>query len=318
MPLPRKGGALLMPELPDITIYVECLQRRLRGIPIEAIRIAHPFVLRSFEPSADASCGCRVLDVCRLGKRIVLELSGDLFWVVHLMIAGRLRWGARGEKVPHRLGLAAFDFANGTLLLTEAGTTRRASLHLVRGRSGLDAFRRGGVEPLEVDRDGFIRSLRRENHTIKRALTDPDIVSGIGNAYSDEILHAARLSPVTRTQSLSDESLGRLHQVCKETLELWVRRLRSEAGDDFPKQVTAFHAEMAVHGRFGQPCPVCQTKVQRIRYASNECDYCPTCQTQGRLLADRGLSRLLHDDWPRSLEELEEHRMARRGTARST
>ncbi|HMA94382.1 MAG TPA: DNA-formamidopyrimidine glycosylase family protein [Polyangiaceae bacterium] len=302
-----------MPELPDITVYVECLQGRLRGHPIESVRILHPFVLRSFEPSAESSCGCRVLDVSRLGKRIVLELSGELFWVIHLMIAGRLRWLARGENVPRRLGLAAFDLPHGTLLLTEAGTTRRASLHLVRGRSGLDAFRRKGVEPLDVDRDRFMQSLRRENHTIKRALTDPDIVSGIGNAYSDEILHAAMLSPVARTQSLDDESLTRLHDACKRTLKLWVERLRREVGDGFPKQVTAFHAEMAVHGRFGQPCPVCQTKVQRIRYASNECDYCPTCQTGGRLLADRGLSRLLRDDWPRSLEELDEHLALRKG-----
>lgn len=300
----------VMPELPDVTVYVECLQERLVGKRLEAIRLVHPFVLRSFQPAAESSFGKVVLDVSRLGKRIVISLSGDRFWVIHLMIAGRLRWEPPGTKAPGRLGLAVFDFENGALMLTEAGTARRASIHLVQGQVELDTFRRTGVEVLEVSRDEFASSLRRENHTLKRALTDPDIVSGIGNAYSDEILHLARLSPLARTQSLDDEGCTRLYAACRSTLGTWLERLRLESHSGFPSHVTAFRPEMAVHGRFGQPCPTCETRVQRIRYASNECNYCPTCQTGGRLLADRGLSRLLGKDWPRSLEELDEHRAA--------
>lgn len=301
-----------MPELPDVTLYVDCLRARLQGQPIEAVRIAHPFVLRSYEPAVESSYGHKVVNVERLGKRIVVELSDELFWVIHLMIAGRLRWLATKAKIPGRLGLIAFDFPNGTLLLTEAGSQRRASVHLVAGRSSLDAFRRQGIEPLESNLEQFVASLRRENHTIKRALTDPDIISGIGNAYSDEILQRARLSPVIRTQSMDDAAYAKLYDACRSTLTEWIERLRHETKDGFPEGVTAFRPEMAVHGRYGKPCPDCGTQVQRIRYASNECNYCPTCQTQGRLLADRGLSRLLRGDWPRSLEELEEFRAARK------
>lgn len=301
-----------MPELPDVTVYVECLRERLVGKRLETMRLVHPFVLRSFEPSPESSFGKVVLEVSRLGKRIVISLTGNLFWVIHLMIAGRLRWERPAAKIPGKLGLAAFDFENGALIITEAGTARRASVHLVHGEAQLEVFRRAGVEVLEVSRDEFVSSLRRENHTLKRALADPDIVSGIGNAYSDEILHQARLSPVARTQSLDDESCTRLYTACRSTLWTWLERLRSESRSGFPSHVTAFRPEMAVHGRFGQPCPRCGTKVQRIRYANNECNYCPTCQTDGRLLADRGLSRLLGKDWPRSLEELDEHRAAQR------
>jgi formamidopyrimidine-DNA glycosylase len=301
-----------MPELPDVMLYVECLRARLQGRPVEAVRIAHPFVLRSFEPPVESSYGRSVVQVSRLGKRVVLGLSGEFFWIIHLMIAGRLRWLERNARIPARLGLLAIDFPNGTLLLTEAGSKRRASVHLVHGASELDAFRRDGVEPLEVDLARFASALRRENHTLKRALTDPDIVSGIGNAYSDEILHRARLSPLTRTATLDQPSCANLYVACRDTLTEWAERLRRETGDGFPEAVTAFRPEMAVHGRYGQPCPVCATSVQRIRYAANECNYCPRCQTGGRLLADRSLSRLLGRDWPRSLEELDEHRATRR------
>lgn len=301
-----------MPELPDVTVYVESLRERVLGQRLQSVRIAHPFVLRSFAIAADASVGKTVREVSRLGKRIVISLSDDLFWLIHLMIAGRLRWEPHDTKIPKKLGLAAFDFGSGTLLLTEAGTARRASLHLVRGEDELLPFRRDGVGVFEVDQSVFASSLRRENHTLKRALTDPDVIDGIGNAYSDEILHAARLSPVIRTQSLDDEGCARLYAACRKTLAFWIELLRAEASSGFPVKVTAFRPEMSVHGRFGQPCPVCGTKVQRIRYASNESNYCPTCQTGGRLLADRGLSRLLGKDWPRSLEELEERRAQRR------
>ncbi len=301
-----------MPELPDVTLYVECLRSRLQGQPIEAVRIAHPFVLRSYEPAVDTSYGHTVQHVTRLGKRIVFALTDELFWVIHLMIAGRLHWRPRRAKIPGRLGLLAFDFPVGTLLLTEAGSKRRASVHLVRGTSQLDALRRDGVEPLEIDLPRFTSALQRENHTLKRALTDPDVISGIGNAYSDEILHRAKLSPVARTQSLDAAAYARLYAACRSTLSEWLERLRSETGTAFPEGVTAFRAEMAVHGRYGLLCPACQTKVQRIRYASNECNYCPTCQTEGRLLADRGLSRLLRKDWPRSLEDLDELKNSRR------
>lgn len=304
-----------MPELPDVTLYVEALTERTLGEPLLDVRVLHPFVLRSYHPPARAAVGEKVTNVSRLGKRIVITLSGELHWVIHLMIAGRLRFLPVGGKIPRRLGLIAFDFPRGTLLLTEAGTKRRASVHLVSGTDGLAAFRRAGVEPLDIDEEGFASSLRRENHTLKRALTDPDIVSGIGNAYSDEILHRAMLSPLARTQSLDATAYSRLYLACKSTLTEWLERLRRGSGGGFPEKVTAFHAEMAVHGRFGLPCPVCGTKVQRIRHADNECNYCPSCQTGGRLLADRGLSRLLRDDWPRSLDELEEHLASRRVTA---
>ncbi|HEY5958787.1 MAG TPA: DNA-formamidopyrimidine glycosylase family protein [Polyangiaceae bacterium] len=303
-----------MPELPDIELYVEALSQRIVDCPLKSARIAHPFVLRSFEPKPEASFGQTVTRVFRMGKRIVIRMSNDHHWIIHLMIAGRLHWGKPNAPLAKRAGLFAIDFSSGTLSLTEAGTKRRASLHVLGNAEELAAFRRYGVEPLEVDAERFAASLRRESHTLKRALTDPDIVSGVGNAYSDEILHRARLSPMALTRTLDDEACQRLHAACQSTLAEWVSRLQAEAGGAFPERVTTFRPEMAVHGRYAEPCPVCGTKVQRIRYATNECNYCPTCQTQGRLLADRSLSRLLRKDWPRSLEELDEHRAARRSS----
>ena len=294
-----------MPELPDVVVYIEALERRLIGRRLEGVRLLSPFVLRSVEPPPGALDGRRVLAIRRMGKRIVLGFEDDLFLVIHLMIAGRLRWGAPGAGAPGRIGLAAFDFEEGTLLLTEAGSKRRASLHVVAG-SSLRGFERGGLEPLETDVAGFAERLRSENHTLKRALTDPRLFSGIGNAYSDEILHRARLSPLKLTSRLTDEEASRLHAATRAVLAEWTDRLRREAGDGFPGKVTAFREGMAVHGRYRQPCPECGTPVQRIRYAENETNYCPSCQTEGRLLADRGLSRLLKEDWPRSLEELDE------------
>ena len=294
-----------MPELPDVVVYIEALERRLIGRRLEGVRLLSPFVLRSVEPPPGALDGRRVLAIRRMGKRIVLGFEDDLFLVIHLMIAGRLRWGAPGAGAPGRIGLAAFDFEEGTLLLTEAGSKRRASLHVVAG-SSLTGFERGGLEPLETDVAGFAERLRSENHTLKRALTDPRLFSGIGNAYSDEILHRARLSPLKLTSRLTDEEASRLHAATRTVLTEWTDRLRREAGDGFPGKVTAFREGMAVHGRYRQPCPECGTPVQRIRYAENETNYCPSCQTEGRLLADRGLSRLLKEDWPRSLEELDE------------
>jgi len=294
-----------VPELPDVTVYVEALARRIGGERLEGVRLASPFLLRTVTPPLAEAAGRLVAGVHRLGKRIVVDLEGDLHLAVHLMIAGRLRWLARGAKVPRKLGLAAFDFTSGTLLLTEAGSKRRAALHVVDG-VGLAALDRGGLEPLETDLEGFAGALRRENHTLKRALTDPRLFSGIGNAYSDEILHRAGLSPVALTSRLSPEAVDRLHRAVREVLEEWTERLREEAGNRFPEKVTAFRDGMAVHGRYGQPCPACAAPVQRIRYADNETDYCARCQTGGRLLADRALSRLLKSDWPRSLEELEE------------
>ena len=294
-----------MPELPDVVVYIEALERRLIGRRLEGVRLLSPFVLRSVEPPPGALDGRRVLAIRRMGKRIVLGFEDDLFLVIHLMIAGRLRWAAPGAGAPGRIGLAAFDFEEGTLLLTEAGSKRRASLHVVAG-SSLTGFERGGLEPLETDADGFAERLRSENHTLKRALTDPRLFSGIGNAYSDEILHRARLSPLKLTSRLTDEEASRLHAATRTVLTEWTDRLRREAGDGFPGKVTAFREGMAVHGRYRQPCPECGTPVQRIRYAENETNYCPSCQTEGRLLADRGLSRLLKEDWPRSLEELDE------------
>ena len=297
-----------MPELPDVEVYVAGLEDRITGHELTRARLLRPFVLRSVTPPLDAAHGRRVQAVRRLGKRIVIALAGELFLVVHLMIAGRLRWRGRGTAIPKKLGLAAFDFTTGTLLLTEAGSIKRASLHVVGGEAGLTAHDRGGIDVLAAGRDGFAAALTRENHTVKRSLTDPRLFSGIGNAYSDEILHAARLSPLKLTSRLTDDDIARLHDATGCTLRAWVERLRREAGDRFPEKVTAFHPAMAVHGRYGKPCPACGSAVQRIVYASNEANYCATCQTGGRLLADRSLSRLLGRDWPRTLEELEERK----------
>jgi formamidopyrimidine-DNA glycosylase len=295
-----------MPELPDIVVYIEALEARVQGRTLDDVRLRSPFLLRTVDPPLAAARGRVVGGLRRMGKRIVFALEGDLFLVLHLMIAGRLHWKPRGAKIPGRLGLAAFDFPDGTLLLTEAGTKKRASLHLAQGEEGLEPFRRGGLEVLESGVAEFAAPLRRENHTLKRALTDPRLFSGIGNAYSDEILHRARLSPMALTGRLDDGEIERLHAATIATLRDWTDRLRRETGDRFPEKVTAFRDGMAVHGRFGKPCPDCGTTVQRIVYAENECNYCPRCQTGGRLLADRALSRLLKDDWPRSIDELEE------------
>jgi formamidopyrimidine-DNA glycosylase len=294
-----------MPELPDVVVYLECLQRRVAGQTLERVRLVSPFLLRSVEPPLARAEGQTVRGLRRLGKRLVFELGDELFLVLHLMIAGRLLWRARGAKPPGRIGLAAFDFPGGTLLLTEAGTKRRAALHLVQGEARLAEHQPGGLEVLEADLAAFRAALRRENHTLKRALTDPRLFSGIGNAYSDEILHRARLSPLTWTSRLNDGDSARLFDAARATLCEWLDRLRAEVGDGFPEKVTAFRPGMAVHGRFGQPCPVCGTAVQRIVYAENETNYCPRCQTGGKVLADRSLSRLLKDDWPRSVEEWE-------------
>jgi len=293
-----------MPELPDITIYIEALASRITGQPLQRIRIAKPFLLRSVDPPLNAAEGKRVTGVRRMGKRIVLELEDDLFLVIHLMIAGRLRWLPAGGKVPGRIGLAAFDFPNGTLILTEAGSKRRASLWLVRGEQSLEQFERGGLEVLDADLASFTERLIQENHTLKRSLTDPRLFSGIGNAYSDEILHRAKLSPIKHTRRLSEKEIQRLFDATRTVLVEWTERLRRESKGDFPAKVTAFREEMAVHGKFGKPCLVCGTPVQRIRYADNETNYCPRCQTDGKLLADRALSRLLKQDWPKSIDEL--------------
>ncbi len=293
-----------MPELPDITVYVEALEKRIVGRKLERIRIAKPFLVRSVEPPISKAEGQRVTGIRRIGKRIAIGLENDLWIVIHLMIAGRFRWLASGAKVPGKLGLAAFDFESGSLILTEAGTTRRASLYVVSGEAALDAIDRGGLEPLESSLADFSERLTSENHTLKRSLTDPTLFSGIGNAYSDEILHRARLSPLRLTSKLTTEEIARLYAATQQTLLDWIGRLRAKAGEDFPTNVTAFREGMAVHGRYGKPCPVCSTPVQRIRYASNETNYCPRCQTEGRLLADRALSRLLKQDWPRSIDEL--------------
>jgi len=293
-----------MPELPDITVYIEALTTRVVGQPLERVRIAKPFLLRSVDPPISVANGKRVTGVRRMGKRIVLELEDGLFLVIHLMIAGRLRWVPSGGKVPGKIGLAAFDFPNGTLILTEAGSKRRASLWLVRGTESLGQFERGGLEVLEATQAQFSERLLQENHTLKRSLTDPRPFSGIGNAYSDEILHRARLSPVKHTRRLSEEEIARLFDSTRVVLVEWTDRLRAESAGDFPTKVTAFRDEMAVHGKFGKPCPVCGTPVQRIRYADNETNYCPRCQTDGKLLADRALSRLLKQDWPKSIDEL--------------
>lgn len=297
-----------MPELPDVAIYVERLRALTVGHPIEGLRIASPFVLRTVSPAPRELIGAVVEDIERLGKRIVFVIGGDRFLVIHLMIAGRLRWKERGAKVPGKVGLAAFDFPTGTLIFTEASPKKRASLHVVAGRAALADFDRGGLDVFGASEEEFAERLRSERHTVKRSLTDPTLFDGIGNAYSDEILHAAKLSPFRMTPALTDAEIARLHAATTSTLAAWTERFRAEVGDGFPDKVTAFRPEMAVHGKYGQPCPVCGTPVQRIVYADNEANYCPTCQTEGRLLADRSLSRLLKDDWPRSLEELEERR----------
>jgi formamidopyrimidine-DNA glycosylase len=295
-----------VPELPDIVVYLERLKARISGQVLERVRIASPFVLRSVMPSIRDAEGKRIASLERIGKRLVFELETELFLVFHLMIAGRLRWRDRGVAIPKKLGLLACDFPTGSLLFTEASSKKRASLHVVQGRAALAAFDRGGIEPLESSFPQFRAALVRENRTLKRVLTDPRLMSGIGNAYSDEILFAARLSPVQRTHQLDDAQIERLYEACQKTLRDWTARLRDEVGEGFPEHVTAFRKGMAVHGRYKLECPVCGTLVQRIRHADNEVNYCPRCQTGGRLLADRGLSRLLRSDWPKSIEELED------------
>ncbi len=297
-----------MPELPDVVAYIDALERRILGQALERVRLASPFVLRSVDPSIATATGRHVVGLRRLGKRIVVALEGELYLVLHLMIAGRLHWKAAGARIPGKVGLAAFDFPPGTLLLTEAGSTKRAALNLVRGAAALREHDPGGIEPLEADLDRFRAALTRESHPLKRVLTDPRVFSGIGNAYSDEILHRARLSPVKLTAQLDSAEIARLYDSTRATLLEWVARLRREAGDGFPEGVTAFRPGMAVHGRYGQPCPECGAPVQRIVFAENETNYCARCQTGGKLLADRVLSRLLKRDWPRTLEELEERR----------
>jgi formamidopyrimidine-DNA glycosylase len=293
-----------VPELPDVTIYLEALERRIAGHTLRKLRLASPFVLRTFDPPSSDVAGKRVTSLRRLGKRIVIGLDDDLFIVIHLMIAGRFRWLPPNAKIPRRLGLAAFDFDDGTLVLTEAGSKRRASIHIVRGEEGVRAHDPGGIEPLEMSLDDFRSVLTRERHTLKRTLTDPHVFAGIGNAYSDEILHRARLSPVQMTTNLDDDEVERLFHAVRSTLIDWIDRLRGETGEKFPEKVTAFRPEMAVHGRYGKPCPDCGTPVQHIVYAENETNYCARCQTGGKLLADRSLSRLLHDDWPKSIDDL--------------
>jgi len=295
-----------MPELPDVTVYVECLRRRVAGGRLERIRLKSPFLLRSVDPPLRATEGRDVHGVERMGKRIVIRLEGDLALVLHLMVAGRLHWGARDAALPGRIGLAAFDFDGGTLLFTEAGSRKRASLHCVAGEAALRSLDPGGIEPLACSPEEFAAALAGGDRTLKRALTDPRGLSGIGNAYSDEILHRARLSPLQRTSRLTPEETARLHEATRTVLQEWTERLRREAGEGWPQKVTAFRDGMAVHGRFGKPCPVCGTAVQRIVRAENEVDYCPRCQTGGKVFADRALSKLLGDDWPRTIEGWEE------------
>lgn len=294
-----------MPELPEIALYLHALEPRVVSERLERVRIRSPSLLKSFDPPVSAVHGKDVRELRRLGKRIVLGLDDDLFLVVHLMISGRFQWRAPGSPVPRKRGHAAFDFAGGTLLLTEAATHKRASLHVVRGEGALAEFNPGGIDPLEATAEAFARAVRRENRTLKRALTDPRILSGIGNAHSDEILWRAGLSPVTLTTRLDDAEVERLRAAVRSSLREWSERLVEEAGDRFPAKVTAFHPAMATHGKYGEPCPRCGTAVQRIVYATRETNYCPQCQTGGKLLADRGLSRLLREDWPRTVEEME-------------
>ena len=301
-----------MPELPDLEVYKEQLASRIVGETLVGVRIANPFLVRSFDPPLKATLGKRITDVRRMAKRIVFVLEDDLFIVIHLMIAGRFRWRDPNEKIPGKLGLAAFDFAKGTLLLTEAGTKRRASLHVVRGDVALRALDPGGIDVFACKKAEFKGALMKERHTLKRTLTDPHLFSGIGNAYSDEIFHRAKLSPVKMSTALDDDEITRLFSETRKVLEEWTDRLRKEAKGDFPEKVTAFREEMAVHGKFGKPCPVCGSLVQRIRHATNEVNYCATCQTGGKLLADRALSRLLRGDWPKSIDEMEEHMASRK------
>ena len=303
-----------MPEYPDLELYLSALTPRVVGQPLERVRLGSPFVLRSVEPPLSGTFGRKIVGLRRLGKRLIFELEGELFIVIHLMIAGRLQWKAAGAKLPGRAGLAAFDFPNGTLLLTEVSTKKRASIHVASGEAALRSFDRGGLDPMKAHVDDFATRARLENHTLKRTLTDPRLFAGIGNAYSDEILHRARLSPVKQTKTITGEELGRLYDATRSVLAEWLARLRTEAGDDWPEKVTAFRPEMAVHGKHKQPCPVCGSPVQRIVHADNETNYCARCQTGGKLLADRSLSRLLKEDWPSTLEELEEY-VASRGTA---
>ena len=300
-----------MPEFPDVTVYIDALSERVLHQPIQKIRIGSPFVVRSFDPPIKQIEGKKVLALRRLGKRIVLQLEDDLFLIVHLMIAGRFHWKPKGAKIARRYGQAALDFPNVTLLLTEAGTKKRASIHLVQGEAALREHDPGGLEVLDATLNQFHEALTRENHTVKRSLTDPQVFSGIGNAYSDEILHRAQLSPIRLTQQMTDAEIERLYHAIRESLTEWVERLRKERGAGFPEKVTAFRPDMAVHGKYRKPCPVCGSPVQRIVHAENETNYCAKCQTGGKLLADRSLSRLLKDDWPRTLEELEEIRKAR-------
>jgi formamidopyrimidine-DNA glycosylase len=297
-----------VPELPDVTVYIESLERRILGARLERVQLLTPFVLRSVDPPVGAVAGKTVRDLRRLGKRIVIGLEDELYLVLHLMIAGRLHWRVAGGKGAGKIGVAAFDFSTGTLLMTEAGTRKRASLELVRGEAALRSHDPGGLEVLDASLPAFAQALTAENHTLKRVLTDPHVFSGIGNAYSDEILHRARLSPVKHSQVLDDGEVRRLWEATRTVLTEWIERLRAEAGEDFPEGVTAFRPEMAVHGRYGKPCPVCAAPVQRIVYAENETNYCARCQTGGRMLADRSLSRLLHADWPRTVEEWEARR----------
>jgi formamidopyrimidine-DNA glycosylase len=294
-----------MPELPDIATYISALEPRILGQRIERVRMASPFLLRTVQPSVTDVEGSVVRELRRIGKRIAIGVEGERWLVLHLMIAGRLHWRQPGAKIGGRQNLAAFDFPNGSLVLTEAGSKRRVSLHIVQGEEGLRSLDPGGIEVLESNLDAFRAALVAENRTLKRALTDPRLLSGIGNAYSDEILHAAQLSPITLTHKLQPQEWEKLFTATRETLQLWTARLRTEAGEGFPEKVTAFRKDMAVHGRYGQPCPRCGEKIQRIRYAENETNYCARCQTGGKVLADRALSRLLGSDWPRTLEELE-------------
>ena len=297
-----------MPELPDILLYLHALRPRVVGQRVSGVRLVSAFLLRSIDPPLASVEGRVVTDLHRLGKRVVFELERELFLVFHLMIAGRFRWKPAGASVPGKVGLMALDFDAGTLIMTEAGTKRQASLYVVQGCEALERHNPGGLEVLNIDLATFVEALHRENHTLKRALTDPHLFSGIGNAYSDEILHAARLSPFKQTAALTSEEAARLFDATRSVLSSWIDRLQSETGTEFPEKVTAFREGMAVHGRYGKPCPVCGSAVQRIAYASNEANYCVACQTGGRLLADRSLSRLLRDDWPRTLEELERRR----------
>jgi formamidopyrimidine-DNA glycosylase len=295
-----------LPEYPDITIYIERLEALVKGQKLQNLRIANPFLLRTFDPGIESITGKEIIGFKRLGKRIVFVFPDEFFLILHLMVAGRLHWKQKEAKITGKIGLAAFDFPNGTLLLNESGTKKRVSLHLIKGKDRLVYFDRGGLEIFQISLTEFRERLVFENHTLKRVLTDPSMFSGIGNAYSDEILHSARLSPILLTQKMTEEHIERLFENTKIVLTEWTEKLRNETGDGFPDKVTAFRDEMAVHGKFGKPCPVCQTSVQRIRYVSNETNYCPKCQTGGKILADRSLSRLLKNDWPKSIEAMEE------------